>query len=390
MKFGIREITNVMMKAKSTMRLGNKVYYKDEPVLYFDSLKTSSLEGAATTVYAQGGRGNSRLIAWEGERTLTFNMEDALLSPESFAVLSGAGLIEKTQQSFVQNVNGTALNFFNKTVDITSFLPKDIALEDLKIIKCSIDLDPLNQKLQENDIDFIFDSTNTKITCSIDSGSVYLFCEVGEIGEDIMSLIEDVRLKSSILFEVQTITGYEHIIENTEVTGLGNPIMMLQSKLSKKPAGEIFFKSKKNFFKGFPMSSFSISTGQIIGTVVYDQIKEHYGNSIFTGPAIADYYTPIYNKTVKQLTIDPNLFGSNFYLEADTLFRDTYGADHAATFIIPNCKVQSNFTFTMASSGDPSTFSFVLDAFPGYTRFDSSKKVLAALQINEKSINEEI
>jgi len=52
MKFGIREITNVMMKAKSTMRLGNKVYYKDEPVLYFDSLKTSSLEGAATTVYA--------------------------------------------------------------------------------------------------------------------------------------------------------------------------------------------------------------------------------------------------------------------------------------------------------------------------------------------------
>jgi len=76
-----------------------------------------------------------------------------------------------------------------------------------------------------------------------------------------MSLIEDVRLKSSILFEVQTITGYEHIIENTEVTGLGNPIMMLQSKLSKKPAGEIFFKSKKNFFKGFPMSSFSISTG---------------------------------------------------------------------------------------------------------------------------------
>jgi len=44
----------------------------------------------------------------------------------------------------------------------------------------------------------------------------------------------------------------------------------------------------------------------------------------------------------------------------------------------------------MASSGDPSTFSFVLDAFPGYTRFDSSKKVLAALQINEKSINEEI
>jgi hypothetical protein len=70
------------------------MFYKNEPVIYFDSLKTSSMEGAATTVYAQGGRGNSRLIAWEGERTVTFVMEDALLSPASFMILSGAGLVE--------------------------------------------------------------------------------------------------------------------------------------------------------------------------------------------------------------------------------------------------------------------------------------------------------
>jgi hypothetical protein len=55
------------------------------------------MEGASTTVYAQGGRGNSRLIAWEGERTITFTMEDALISPEGFAILSGAGLIEPSK-----------------------------------------------------------------------------------------------------------------------------------------------------------------------------------------------------------------------------------------------------------------------------------------------------
>ena len=43
--------------------------------------------------------------------------------------------------------------------------------------------------------------------------------------------------------------------------------------------------------------------------------------------------------------------------------------------------IPSNFNFTMASSGDPSTFNFVMDAFPDYTRFDRSKKVLAAIQI---------
>ena len=51
------------------------------------------MEGAATTVYATGGRGNTRLIAWEGEKTLTFTVEDALLSPLGFAILSGAGLL---------------------------------------------------------------------------------------------------------------------------------------------------------------------------------------------------------------------------------------------------------------------------------------------------------
>jgi len=94
MKFGVREICDVVLRAKAAMKVGEKVFYKNEPVLYFDSLKTSSMEGAATTVYAQGGRGNARLIAWEGERTVTFTMEDALISPAGFSILTGAGLTQ--------------------------------------------------------------------------------------------------------------------------------------------------------------------------------------------------------------------------------------------------------------------------------------------------------
>ena len=94
MKFGVREICDVVLKAKAPQKIGNKLFYANEPVLYFDTLKTSTMEGAATTVYAQGGRGNARLVAWEGERTVTFTMEDALISPEGFMILSGAGLVE--------------------------------------------------------------------------------------------------------------------------------------------------------------------------------------------------------------------------------------------------------------------------------------------------------
>jgi len=107
MKFGVREICDVVLKAKAAHKIGTKVFYAGEPVCYFDTLKTSSMEGAATSVYAQGGRGNARLMGWEGERTVTFTMEDALISPEGFMILSGAGLIDAADKPIYQHVTET-------------------------------------------------------------------------------------------------------------------------------------------------------------------------------------------------------------------------------------------------------------------------------------------
>ena len=36
------------------------------------------------------------------------------------------------------------------------------------------------------------------------------------------------------------------------------------------------------------------------------------------------------------------------------------------------------------------TFTFTLDAFPDYTRFDKTKKVLAAIQIIDAAVSEEL
>jgi len=96
-----------------------------------------------------------------------------------------------------------------------------------------------------------------------------------------------------------------------------------------------------------------------------------------------DYYVES-KQYVKQIDIEAGKFGGSYYLEASTLWRDQgTGEDYPAEFVIPNCKVQSNFTFTMAPTGDPSTFTFTMDAFPDYTKFDKTKKVIAALQIIE-------
>lgn len=40
-------------------------FAKGQPVLYLDTATTSTEEQATSTSYAQGGRGNTRLIAWD-------------------------------------------------------------------------------------------------------------------------------------------------------------------------------------------------------------------------------------------------------------------------------------------------------------------------------------
>lgn len=53
-KFGVREICDVTFKAKQPVKIGKTTFEANQPVLVIDSAKTSTIEGASTTVYAQG------------------------------------------------------------------------------------------------------------------------------------------------------------------------------------------------------------------------------------------------------------------------------------------------------------------------------------------------
>lgn len=81
MNFGIREVCDITF---------NRVSGTGPKTFSIETAKMSTIESASTTVYAQGGRGNNRLRAWEGEKTVTFTIEDALLTLESFYALTGA------------------------------------------------------------------------------------------------------------------------------------------------------------------------------------------------------------------------------------------------------------------------------------------------------------
>ena len=69
------------------------------------------------------GKGNARLIAWEGEKTVTFTVTDALLSPISFAMLSGAGVVDYSKSTgYVHQVVDSILGADGKTVDKNSLV----------------------------------------------------------------------------------------------------------------------------------------------------------------------------------------------------------------------------------------------------------------------------
>ncbi len=62
MRMGVRDVANLVFKPLTSVDIGNQHFDAGQPVLYIDTAKTSNIEGAATTVYATGGRGNPRLI----------------------------------------------------------------------------------------------------------------------------------------------------------------------------------------------------------------------------------------------------------------------------------------------------------------------------------------
>ena len=52
---------DVVFKPLTSVDIGNQHFDAGQPVLYIDTAKTSSLEQAVSTVYAQGGQGMDML-----------------------------------------------------------------------------------------------------------------------------------------------------------------------------------------------------------------------------------------------------------------------------------------------------------------------------------------
>ena len=78
-KYGMKEVCDITFLDLET----------NEPILFLDTLKMTTVENTAESSSARGGKGNPKLLTWDYNREATVQMQDALMSTTSIALMTG-------------------------------------------------------------------------------------------------------------------------------------------------------------------------------------------------------------------------------------------------------------------------------------------------------------
>lgn len=92
-EMGIKDLEHVVLKAKETMKLGNKTFKAGEPVLYFQNIQIALLSEDTRVVAAQGGFLNQPRVVWEDRSNTVFQFSNGTLNPISLNLLLEANVI---------------------------------------------------------------------------------------------------------------------------------------------------------------------------------------------------------------------------------------------------------------------------------------------------------
>jgi len=271
------------------------------------------------------------------DKTVTFNFEEALLSTRSFALLSGGNLTENSRVNMhvtervevtyasVEMGENPAVSV--PVLDLTPYLPAN------------------GQILSAADTSLVTETGNAKYP----EAGIYVM-ELNENGE----------------------IGRRFVVEDGALAAVPSTPSLSTVATSVKGADTEMYVTEK-FFLASAFSGEGATTG-ITGDNALDDSKVY----------LVDFYI---SQPGSNVTITPGKFAGNFLIEANTLFRrQNDSMDFPAQFTIPNGKISTNFTFSMASTGDPSTFPFQVEAFSDYLPFNKKCKALFALDIADEPI----
>ena len=430
MNIRIREAVDVYFKAKSDFKLGARTIRKGEPVLIFDTVQTSTMEVTAEVTYVTGGRGNARILSYEGDKVLSFNFTEALLSAEGLAILSGADLLNARNSRLPgasPEAKSVISHYTEKYSVATGNIPDDdtsnnyaldatingrprggvlnvwltrkpyvgqnssiyvMLLDDAgEMSGAPIEINLANDgdvvgdhhsylaKFKAGDQFIAFDASGAPMSLvdfpdpAVTQNKYGMVQDQNAVFDDMVAHYVDVASATAnwatAWGEVSNYTRTIKAVDEDHRSGAWDceGYMYLLA-----PSGGIA--QPKCFKEG---SEFVYKVN--VPSILYQDI------------VLVDYYVE-YRHNATQVSIMPDKFAPYMYVEGSSLVRRASdGMDLPVEFVIPKLKITTALTFTLASTGDASTFEFTGDAYPDFTKFNQTKKVLADIQILDADDN---
>lgn len=130
-QYGIKEVADVVFY--SITRVGDEEFYI--PVLYFDTLKITSLDKDVNAVIEHGGKGNGKIISWNYEKNSKLKLEDALFSQMSLNTFLNGRVMAKMSAwtSAIAKLN-VANKYGQKHYSVKAFPSPELTEEEWEII----------------------------------------------------------------------------------------------------------------------------------------------------------------------------------------------------------------------------------------------------------------
>lgn len=106
--FGIKELYEVVLKAKTSMQFGERALEVGEPVLYFEKVKMAILSETSKPIMARGGWSNLPRVIWEDRSEVQFSLTEGVMNNVGMGVLLSAKVMhtEKDEGLVVQKTEG--------------------------------------------------------------------------------------------------------------------------------------------------------------------------------------------------------------------------------------------------------------------------------------------
>ncbi len=99
--FGIKELSEVTLRAQSQMQFGQRVLEIGEPVLYFENVSMAVLNEGNRPIMARGGWANMPHVIWDSRSEVTFTLSEGVMSSVGMGILLGTNILTEKEEEEV-------------------------------------------------------------------------------------------------------------------------------------------------------------------------------------------------------------------------------------------------------------------------------------------------